>query len=386
MTLALHAPRIPHWGFALAVALALHAGLAVMLFRAGEPGAVASGIGGVQVGLGPAGGAVGAPSEVQPQEAREAEAPVAEAREVPAPEAESLPPPEAVVPEAVQQAEAVPPPVPEVSPSVPVETAPVAAAETPLYAPVEEIPSKVPEEAPPVVEELAEALPPEEVAAETVPPENALAPASEPEVVMAETPAPPEETKAREAMKTPPKPLAKPRATPRQAAERTPPKDPKPETARAEAQKPEARDTKMAAAAQADPSEGAPQSAALSGNDGKAGSGETSASGTGDGGSGGGVPGAYVDYKAQLMAWLKKHQEYPRRAKLRRQEGAAHLYIAVDASGKLLDYRIDKSAGYKLLDEEVAAMVQRAQPLPAVPEEIDDRRLEFRFQVEFWLR
>ena len=113
--------------------------------------------------------------------------------------------------------------------------------------------------------------------------------------------------------------------------------------------------------------------------------GDTSASGVASGSSGGGVPGAYVDYKAQLLAWLKKHKEYPRRAKLRRQEGAAHLYIVVDGSGRLIDYRIDKSSGYKLLDQEVADMVERAQPLPAA-NGLADARHEFRFLVEFGLR
>ena len=65
-------PKAHHWGLAFAAALVLHGGLALTLFQPGEPGALASGRGGIEVGLGPAGGAAGAPSEVTPEEAAQA--------------------------------------------------------------------------------------------------------------------------------------------------------------------------------------------------------------------------------------------------------------------------------------------------------------------------
>src|SRR3546814_16242307 len=86
-----------------------------------------------------------------------------------------------------------------------------------------------------------------------------------------------------------------------------------------------------------------------------------------EGQSGGGAPGAFVDYKAQLYAWLEKHKEYPRRARLRRQEGTALLEFAMDRGGRVLSYRIGESYGYKLLDAEVVALIERASPLPTRP-------------------
>src|SRR3546814_5511323 len=93
-----------------------------------------------------------------------------------------------------------------------------------------------------------------------------------------------------------------------------------------------------------------------------------------EGQSGGGAPGAFVDYKAQLYAWLEKHKEYPRRARLRRQEGTALLEFAMDRGGRVLSYRIVESSGYKLLDDEVVAMIERASPLPTPPAAMEGER------------
>lgn len=108
--------------------------------------------------------------------------------------------------------------------------------------------------------------------------------------------------------------------------------------------------------------------------------------GAAGGHSGGGAAGAFVDYKAQLQAWLEKHKEYPRRAQLRRQEGTARLYVAFDRHGIVLEYRILESSGYKLLDEEVVAMIKRASPLPAPPAAMPGDRLDYIVPVEFFQR
>ncbi len=116
---------------------------------------------------------------------------------------------------------------------------------------------------------------------------------------------------------------------------------------------------------------------------GKAGTGDRTASGTTGSRSGGGNPGAVVDYAARLNAWLERHKEYPRRASLHRQQGEATLYFVIDRAGRVLDFRIKKSTGYKLLDEEVANMIRRASPLPAPPESVQGAALEFRVPVGF---
>jgi len=125
------------------------------------------------------------------------------------------------------------------------------------------------------------------------------------------------------------------------------------------------------------------RASASPGSDGKAGSGARTASGTTESRSGGGNPGAMVDYAARLNAWLERHKEYPRRASLRRQEGEATLYFVIDRAGRVLDFRVEKSTGYKILDEEVMNMIKRASPLPAPPESVAGDTLEYRVPVGF---
>jgi len=128
-----------------------------------------------------------------------------------------------------------------------------------------------------------------------------------------------------------------------------------------------------------------PTAPAVSGADGQAGSGESSGAGRGDNATGGGVPGASVDYMARLRAWLEQHKRYPRRARLRRQQGTTMLSFVVDRTGTVVEYSIRESSGYRLLDEEAVAMIERAQPLPAFPEDMSQRRLQLVVPVQFFL-
>jgi periplasmic protein TonB len=152
-------------------------------------------------------------------------------------------------------------------------------------------------------------------------------------------------------------------------------------------QAPEATHDPEAAETAADPE---PQSTeastpSVAGAGGKAGSGETTDAGNGDNAAGGGTPGASPDYMARLRAWLEKHKRYPRSARLRRQEGTAMLSFVIDREGRVMEYSIRESSGHRILDEEVAAMIERAQPLPGFPDDLQRSRLELVVPVQFFL-
>lgn len=118
-----------------------------------------------------------------------------------------------------------------------------------------------------------------------------------------------------------------------------------------------------------------------------AGTGGTSGAndGSGESASAGGTPGPSADYMAQLSAWLEKHKQYPRRAQRRRQEGTALLQFVIDREGRVIEYRIRESSGHEILDEEVAAMIERAQPLPGFPDDMPRARLELVVPIQFLL-
>ena len=337
-----------HWSLGIGAALLLHGGFLVAFHTMMDGGTVAPGIGGIEVGLPPAGAAPGTPAESTAPEAA-AVAPAETAAVPPAP----VPEP-AAVPE-VETASEAPPPEAAVPPEA-----------VPLYAPVETVEAVEPPEEQTTVD-AAPPVEPEVVATEEV--EPAEEPVEGPvEEIIAETP-----------MAVPPLPQSKPRPPV--------PETPVAETPVAEAPQPAATPEAERGATQtaaAGPQEGPPAAAdELVGNAGKVGSGDRAATGAAEGHSGGGAPGAFVDYKAQLVAWLEKHKEYPRRARLRRQEGTALLQFVMDRSGKVLEYRILESSGYKLLDEEVVAMIERASPLPEPPAAMEGERFEYKVPVWF---
>src|SRR3546814_400050 len=94
------------------------------------------------------------------------------------------------------------------------------------------------------------------------------------------------------------------------------------------------------------------------------------------------VAGGVADYMSQLRAWLEQHKEYPNRARRRRIEGTALLVFVMDRSGNVLSHRIERSAGDPSLDTAVIEMIERAQPLPHIPDTFRQAQLEVRVPVQ----
>ncbi len=129
-----------------------------------------------------------------------------------------------------------------------------------------------------------------------------------------------------------------------------------------------------------------PQSVAASpAVDGKAGTTEGDQTGGEAASSGGGTPGVSPDYTTLLQAWLEKHKTYPARARLRRQEGIVHLSFTIDRQGQILAHAIERSSGYRLLDQEAVDMLTRAAPLPPMPYDMRQPQLALVVPVQFYL-
>lgn len=133
-------------------------------------------------------------------------------------------------------------------------------------------------------------------------------------------------------------------------------------------------------------SEEAPPTQSNAGVGGKDSTEKQNNSGSGDNTAGGGVSGDQRDYTATLLARLQQHREYPRRARARGQEGTVMLYFRIDRQGRVLDYQIRQSSGHHALDDEVENMIQRAQPLPPMPDSMAKDTLELVVPVQFLLR
>lgn len=106
----------------------------------------------------------------------------------------------------------------------------------------------------------------------------------------------------------------------------------------------------------------------------------------GDNSPGGGTPGTVADYYALLQAWLEQHRRYPSRARSLGQQGIAYVFFVVDGQGRVLESRLERSSGFELLDEEVLAMVARADPVPPIPPEMNKQSLALVLPVAFALQ
>lgn len=77
-----------------------------------------------------------------------------------------------------------------------------------------------------------------------------------------------------------------------------------------------------------------------------------------------GIPTGYVD---QVYTRINKNADYPREAKLRRQQGRVGYKLTLNPQGALLGFDIQTS-GSEILDQAAREAIQRAAPFPKLPE------------------
>ena len=95
---------------------------------------------------------------------------------------------------------------------------------------------------------------------------------------------------------------------------------------------------------------------------------------------------AMPTFQQRLLAHLERHKRYPHASRRRGEEGVVYLRFVMDRAGEVLDCRILRSSGVAQLDDEVLAMIRRAEPLPRIPDEIPQSKLDLVVPVKFELR
>lgn len=360
-----------HIAAALILAVLLHAGIAIAVFWTPmRSGAVGTGVGGMAVALGGAGGAPGVAAPVTPDEI---EAETAET-------AAEIPPDAEPVEEVMPVEEATPPiveePVLDAVRPEPIEATAVDVTQVPPE--IVDAPAETPE---------VEAVTPEIATVEEVAPQTA--PVETVDVARVDPAETGTVTEAREpdAFEVP-VPRARPREVPtiqRRVRQPRPTQQPTPERPRPSRPEPapETPPTQQAArtggdaAAETSDSTGQGQGGAA---------GNAAGAGQGQRATGGGNPGAKRDYMSRVAALLERHKRYPRRARARRQEGVGQLFFVVQASGAVGAVRLKQSTGHDLLDREILEILQRIGSLPPIPDDLGVAQLEFVVPINFDIR
>ena len=93
-----------------------------------------------------------------------------------------------------------------------------------------------------------------------------------------------------------------------------------------------------------------------------------------------------VSWERALINHLNRHKRYPDAARSRGAQGVVVVSFSIDRGGQLLAARVAKSSGSSALDEEGLAVLKRASPLPAPPEQIARAMLELTLPIQFRIR
>lgn len=99
----------------------------------------------------------------------------------------------------------------------------------------------------------------------------------------------------------------------------------------------------------------------------------------------GGRAGDPQNYFSRLVAWLDRYKDYPPEVKKRKQQGTVVLAFSIDRAGEVLAARIQTSSGYPLLDRAALAMLDRAAPLPPMPDSMPHEHLHLAVPIEYSL-
>jgi len=100
----------------------------------------------------------------------------------------------------------------------------------------------------------------------------------------------------------------------------------------------------------------------------------------------GGAPRVEPSWQTMLVRQLQRAKRYPSQAQSRNEQGVVLLSFSLDRNGHVLAHRIAKSSGYAALDNEVMAMIMRAEPLPPFPASMPEARLDLTVPIRFSLR
>jgi protein TonB len=77
-----------------------------------------------------------------------------------------------------------------------------------------------------------------------------------------------------------------------------------------------------------------------------------------------GIP---TDYVSQVYARINRNADYPREARMRRQQGKVGYRLTLNPDGALVSFDI-QSSGVEALDEAARDAIRRAAPFPRLPE------------------
>jgi protein TonB len=97
-------------------------------------------------------------------------------------------------------------------------------------------------------------------------------------------------------------------------------------------------------------------------------------------------PQIQTHYLAAVLAKIQREKYYPRNARRRGEQGEALVRFVIRKDGILEGIVIDVSSGHRRLDEAAIKTLERASPVPPIPDPLRRNRWEVSVPIAFSLR
>ena len=104
------------------------------------------------------------------------------------------------------------------------------------------------------------------------------------------------------------------------------------------------------------------------------------------GGPGQGNPNAEKAYLSKIRSKINRSKKYPSAAKSQKLTGVVTVNFTINRQGAVTSFKIAKSSGHSLLDQEVTALMKRVSPFPPMPKEMAKNSLNLTVPIQFSLK
>jgi len=89
------------------------------------------------------------------------------------------------------------------------------------------------------------------------------------------------------------------------------------------------------------------------------------------------------NYSGRVLSHLQRRKRYPRAAARKKLTGSVRLRFTIGRNGRVSAARITRSSGHQVFDQEVLAMVRRANPFPSIPAGFNKSSMSFSVTIRF---
>jgi|GEM_PF-1152655 len=90
-------------------------------------------------------------------------------------------------------------------------------------------------------------------------------------------------------------------------------------------------------------------------------------------------------FTRDLINEIRKHQEYPRKALINKDEGDVTARVTIAADGSLVGLELVERSGSRILDKAVLRIIRKTAPFQAIPTELKQEQFVFEVPISFQL-